>query len=166
MVAAWPAETTWVLLSGGSATFPTPQLTGPRDVPPTRPSLVFLDKCVTGAVRTSPVTAASCSSTGGGVPDGTRVGQFRNPLKTPLGVSETLDWRDLRPSLRALGLQLPETAAVWSKSASIKEKQQRRIWNFTHETCVGSFQNARRRVCVHGREFGMPASFSVAPWML
>ena len=56
-----------VLLSGGSPTFPTPQLTDHvTSHPPVSLSLLFfLDKCVTGAVRTSPVTAASCSSTGG-----------------------------------------------------------------------------------------------------
>ena len=55
---------------------------GPHDVPPTRPSSLFLGKCVTGAVQTAPVTATLCSSTWRGVTDGGRVG---NPPKTPLG---------------------------------------------------------------------------------
>ena len=71
---------------------------GPHDVPPTRPSLscfFFFDKCVTGAGANCTRDNAAPFAT-----DGTRVGHFRKPP-------------------RALGLQLPETAAVWSKLAAV-----------------------------------------------
>ena len=80
-----------------------------------------------------------------GVTDGTRVRQFRNGAAS-VGSAASRDCSRL-------------VEARSSASFFIKEKQQQRIWNYAHETCMGSFR-------VHMAQLSMPTSHTVAPWML
>ena len=108
----------------------------------THPSLFFVfgQVCVTGAVQTAPVTAAFCSSTGGEL----RMGRawdnstiHRRHLSGISGLerSPTFRWT----TLRALGLQLPKTAAVPASSSGRSSNSGLRSTRMPH---------IRRRVCV------------------
>ena len=77
---------------------------------PPVPHTCFWHKWAAGAVRTAPVTIPPVAPAHEGSLDGSCVGQFRDPP-------------------RALGLQLPETAAAWSTLAAVPASSSRRSSN-------------------------------------